>query len=121
MSRSDGVLIFDSARAGALSGARSALPSDRTLLFQAGDLTIDCMVHAGAGNLRLVQGQVVTSETGKPVRAAGIRFVGEPSEVRTDEHGQFALSALVSEDDIVLRVEVDGAEHFCRIPVRGEA
>jgi hypothetical protein len=62
VNRAEGVLIFDSARAGALSGARSGPATDRTLLFAAGDLTIDCLVHAGAGKLRLLQGQVVHSD-----------------------------------------------------------
>lgn len=80
-----GQLRFDSARA-----APGRSRANRALLFEAGDLAVDVMVRDGDGERRILLGQVVRGASGAAVAGAAVRI--EDKQVRTDAHGQFAVT-----------------------------
>lgn len=83
-----GRVRFDSAQA----APRRPSPLARTLFYEAGDLSIDVMLQDGGAQLQIVHGQVVRSSRGTAVAGAAVR-IGE-ERLRTDEHGQFAVTLL---------------------------
>jgi hypothetical protein len=113
--RTNGRLVYDSDRAAARVGKRSAGGFGRTLLYRSDRLVVDLFVHPGTDELRLYHGQVVDERSGSPVAAASVRLAGE-GDVPTDEFGQFALSSMSEGEQHLLRVTTTDQELLCAIP-----
>jgi hypothetical protein len=115
--RKSGRLVFDSDRAAARVGRRSADGCGRMLLFRADRYAVDVVVHAPGNELRLYHGQVVDERSGAPVAAAGVSL-DDDGAVRTDEFGQFSLSDLVGAGPRRLRIQVSDGDLECPIPTQ---
>jgi len=107
--------VFDSHRAAAQVGRRSASVYGRTLLFRYGRYTVDLVVHPGAADLRLFHGQVVDERSGAPLAKAEVSLDGDEG-ARTDEFGQFALSAIRVDAQRVLQIRTPDHDLICAIP-----
>ncbi len=121
MSSREARLVFDSARSCATVGQRAGMRVDRSLMFQAGDYSVDIVLNAGLSEWGYVYGQVVQHADGTPVAGAAVRFEDDDSSVRTDELGQFALGVSVPDARQVLRVETRAGAVLCTIPSVDEA
>ena len=110
----NGRLVFDSDRAAAKVGRRSASVFGRTLLYRSDRWTVDVVVHSGAADLRLFHGQVLDERSGAPLARAEVTL--DDDVVRTDDFGQFSLSEIMRPGQRVLRVRTDDHELICPIP-----
>lgn len=108
--------VFDSARVDGRAGTRSGLAFDRSLLFRSNGIAIDVFVPAGSGALRVVHGQVVDERLGQPIASARIRLGMDAVPIGADVHGQFAVSAELSDGPQYLFVEADDRRVVCAIP-----
>jgi hypothetical protein len=107
------VLYYDSTRTCQQAGTRTGLVTDRTVLYRAGDLSIDLMVHPGPEELQFVHGQLLRGP-GRPVAGVPVRL-GEDAD-ETDEYGQFALSGALEGSPMHLGIEMPGRTVRCHIP-----
>ncbi len=113
MKHIEAVLIYDSARTVASMGVRGAAGGDRFLLFRAGDISLDIMIHGGGHSLRLIHGQAINGSNGKPVEGVEVLIGGE--RVTTDNHGEFTLTTQ-QRDPLELRLFVGDSEVIYRVP-----
>jgi len=113
----NGRLVFDSDRAAAKVGRRSASVFGRTLLYRSDRWTVDVVVHSGAADLRLFHGQVLDERSGAPLARAEVTL--DDDVVRTDDFGQFALSAIRRDGQRVLHVRTADQQLLCAIPPTG--
>jgi len=81
-------LVFDSWRAGTTVGARGAGCGDRSVLFRAGEFTIELLM-AGHNRVSVIYGQVICDTGPAPVADATVRF--GHTNVQTDALGQFMV------------------------------
>ena len=88
MLRDKADLVFDSWRAGTTVGARGASGGERSVIFRAGEFTIDLLV-AGPNRPAAIYGQVICDSGPAPVANAKVRF-GQAS-ARPGALGQFSL------------------------------
>lgn len=119
MQRLQAELLYDSAQADDRIGLRSTMRLVRTLVYQAGDVSVDVMAHTAPGGLRFFHGQVVR-DSATPVPHASVRLGAGTDVVATDEHGQFALSAPILQGCQLLRVASGGHEVVCSIPAHDD-
>jgi hypothetical protein len=89
-------LVFDSFRQPVLAGARSTLPSTRSLLYEAGPLLIDLNLDfAQSSEYVVLQGQVMDSQVqGRGVEEIPISLQSGQetiAETQTNEFGEFQL------------------------------
>ncbi len=120
MIRQGGKLLFDSAFAEPAPQWRSGFCVERTLLFRSGEYSVDLIAHGGSDSLQLLHGQVVREDTGSPVAGAHVSLATGSDPVRTDEHGQFAVSTLHSDAQQVLMIETGEVEVMLTIPAPGD-
>ncbi len=113
MIQPEAVLLYDSAQTVARVGVRGTSSGGRFLLFKAGDVCLDVMVHGGGHLLRILHGQAIHTPTGKPVQGVEVLVAGE--RATTDVHGEFMLTTQ-EPDPLDLRVFIDGAEVLHRVP-----
>lgn len=116
--RRRGHLFFDSAKVTAAMGVRGAgAEVDRTLVFLAGPICVDVMVHAGPDDYCYYSGQILDKEMRNPISGVAVSVGPEDDgEVETDEFGQFAIGATGPPDTRYLRVRADSEEVVCRVP-----
>jgi hypothetical protein len=86
--RDSAELVFDSWRAGTAVGTRGTGSRERSVLFRAGEFTIDLLM-TGHQRLSAIHGQVICDAGPAPVRDAKVRFGNKT--VQTDELGQFSM------------------------------
>lgn len=115
--RTYGRLVFDSERAAAAVGRKSAKAFGRTLLYRSDRIAVDVFVQPGADELLLLHGQVVDANSGEPVPRTDVALAG--TCVRTDVFGQFSLSEIAGGSASVLRVRTPEREVLCPIPCAG--
>ena len=113
MTRIEAELLYDSAQTVAKMGARGTSGGDRSLLFRAGDVCVDVMVHGGCHPLRILHGQAIHTPSGKPVQEVGVLLAGD--RATTDAHGEFTLTTQ-QRDPLDLRLCMDGTELIHRVP-----
>jgi len=106
-------LLYDSAQTVATMGVRGGSCGSRFLLFRAGDISLDIMIHGGGHALRLIHGQAIDGATGEPVQ--GVPVVIGTEHVTTDTHGEFTLTTQ-GRDPLELRLFTGDAEVIYRVP-----
>ncbi len=113
MTQIEAELLYDSAQTVAKMGTRGTFSGDRSLLFRAGDICVDVMVHGGGHPLRILHGQAIHTPSGKPVQEVDVVLTGD--RATTDAHGEFTLTTQQG-DPLELRLCTDGAEVIHRVP-----
>jgi len=108
-------LVFDSASAGHLLGARAALAGDeRSLVFSVGDVSIDLVAFEPGGGLQMIHGQIVDAHD-RGVEAR-VRLGDHGDVVETDAFGQFAVSTMAPQGGLKLQASMAGLDALCALP-----
>ncbi|MHC4934465.1 MAG: hypothetical protein ACYTGV_20005 [Planctomycetota bacterium] len=110
-------LVYDSATSGSQSGTRGGLGAGRALLFRSGDIYVDLMAIPLRRERANVQGQVVAELDFQDSHALqNVPIVLGSTEVRTDIHGQFDITAEQTSRPQNLFLRTPTAEVVCTIP-----